>query len=94
MKKKKVFDGGCSKTLEGRCQGRKAIDLLNFDRLAAAAKAIHETNTHNDPTIRLLERQIQAIALQVPQSFASILMLRPSFALDCHYTLHIAIADS
>jgi hypothetical protein len=21
------------------------------------------------------------------------LMLRPSFALDCHYTLHIAIAD-
>ena len=22
------------------------------------------------------------------------LMLRPSFALDCHYTLHIAIVDS
>jgi hypothetical protein len=22
------------------------------------------------------------------------LMLRPSFALDCHYTLHIVIADS
>jgi hypothetical protein len=62
--------------LEGRCQGRKAIDLLNFDRLAAAAKAIHETNTHNDPTIRLLERQIQAIASQVPQSFASMQSMR------------------
>jgi hypothetical protein len=50
--------------------------LLNFDRLAAAAKTIHETNTHNDPTIRLLERQIQAIASQVPQSFASMQSMR------------------
>jgi hypothetical protein len=40
--------------------------LLSFDRLAATAKALHGTNTHNDPTIRLLERQIQGIASQVP----------------------------
>ena len=47
-----------------------AITTLTFDRLAAAAKSVHETNTHNDPTIRLLEGQIQTIASQVPQSFA------------------------
>jgi hypothetical protein len=27
-------------------------------------------------------------------AFKDGLMLRPSFALDCHYTLHIAIVDS
>jgi hypothetical protein len=39
-----------------------AIASLTFDRLAAATKSIYETNTHNDPTIKLLGRQIQAIA--------------------------------
>jgi helitron helicase-like protein/PIF1-like helicase len=47
-----------------------AISSLTFDRLEAAAKSVHETNTHNDPSIRLLERHIQSIAAQVPQSFA------------------------
>jgi Helitron helicase-like domain at N-terminus len=47
-----------------------AISSLTFDRLAAAAKSVQETSSHSDPTIRQLERQIQTIASQVPQSFA------------------------
>ena len=47
-----------------------AISTLTFDRLEAAAKSVQETGTHDDPTIRLLERHIQSIASQVPQSFA------------------------
>ena len=47
-----------------------AISSLTFDRLGAAAKSVLETGTHNDPTIRLLERHIQTIASKVPQSFA------------------------
>jgi hypothetical protein len=47
-----------------------AISSLTFDRLDAAAKSVLETGTHNDPTIRLLERHIQSIASKVPQSFA------------------------
>jgi hypothetical protein len=47
-----------------------AISLLSFERLEAAAKSVLETNTYNDPTILLLERHIQSIASQVPQSFA------------------------
>jgi hypothetical protein len=31
---------------------------------------VQETGTHDNPTIRLLERHIQSIASQVPQSFA------------------------
>jgi len=31
---------------------------------------VHETGTHNDPTIQLLEHHIQSIASKVPQSFA------------------------
>ena len=49
---------------------QEAISSLTFDRLEAAARSVHETGTHNDPTIRLLERHIQSIASQVPQSFA------------------------
>jgi len=48
-----------------------AISSLTFDRLETAAKSVHESNSHNDPAIRLLERHIQSIASQVPQSFAS-----------------------
>jgi hypothetical protein len=47
-----------------------AISSLTFDRLEAAARSVQETNKHNDPDIRLLERHIQSIASQVPQSFA------------------------
>ena len=47
-----------------------AISSLTFDRLEAAARSVQETNTHNDPDIGLLERHIQTIASQVPQSFA------------------------
>jgi hypothetical protein len=47
-----------------------AISSLTFDWLETAAKSVHETNSHNDPAIRLLERHIQSIAAQVPQSFA------------------------
>jgi len=47
-----------------------AISSLTFDRLEAAAKSVHETGTHNDPTIQLLEYHIQSIASKVPQSFA------------------------
>ena len=43
-----------------------AISTLTFDR---AAKLVQETGTHDDPTIRLLERHIQSITSQVPQSF-------------------------
>ena len=49
---------------------KAAISSLTFDQLAAAAKSIRETHTHNDPTIKLLERLIQTVASQVPQSFA------------------------
>jgi hypothetical protein len=49
---------------------QEAISSLTFNRLEAAARSVHETGTHNDPTIRLLERHIQSIASQVPQSFA------------------------
>jgi len=49
---------------------RSGISSLTFNRLAAAAKSVLETNTHNDPIILALERQIQTIASQVPQSFA------------------------
>src|SRR6267378_4843118 len=49
---------------------QSAISSLTFDRLDAAAKSVLETGTHNDPTIRLLERHIQTIASKVPQSFA------------------------
>ena len=49
---------------------QEAISSLTFDRLEAAARSVHETGTHNDPTIQLLERHIQSIASQVPQSFA------------------------
>ena len=38
------------------------------------------------------DRQFQPPALFKVRRLA--LMLRPSFALDCHYTLHIAIVDS
>jgi hypothetical protein len=51
---------------------RAAINSLTFDRLAAAAKAVEETNKHSDQTIRLLERQIQSIASRVPQSFGRV----------------------
>ena len=47
-----------------------AISTLTFDRLAAAAKSVQETNSHDDPIITQLENQIQTIASQVPQSFA------------------------
>ena len=49
---------------------QEAISSLTFNRLEAAARSVHETGTHNDPTIQLLERHIQSIASQVPQSFA------------------------
>lgn len=49
---------------------QEAISSLTFDRLEAAARSVHETGTHNDPTIRLLECHIQSIASQVSQSFA------------------------
>ena len=51
---------------------RATIDLLTFDQLAAAAKEVQETNKHSDQTIQLLERQIQTIASQVPQSFGRV----------------------
>jgi len=46
-----------------------AISSLTFDRLEAAAKSVHDTNSHHDPAIRLLEHHVQSIASQVPQSF-------------------------
>jgi hypothetical protein len=42
----------------------------------AAAKSAHEPNSHNDLTIWLLERHIQSIASQLPQSFALIRVAR------------------
>ena len=51
-------------------RAQAAISSLTFDRLAAAARSIHDKGTHDDPTIAVLERQIQNIASQIPQSFA------------------------
>jgi hypothetical protein len=60
----------CTPSQEKKETAQEAISSLTFNRLEAAARSVHETGTHNDPTIQLLERHIQSIASQVPQSFA------------------------
>jgi hypothetical protein len=45
------------------------ISTLTFDRLAAAAKSVLEAGAHNDPAVHSLEKLVQLIASQVPQSF-------------------------
>ena len=49
---------------------KTVIFLLIFDQLAAAAKFIWKTHTHNDSTIKLLKHLIQIIAFQISQFFA------------------------
>jgi hypothetical protein len=48
----------------------------------------------SDPSLWMSFRYSEKAGVLIELWLLLLLMLRPSFALDCHYTLHIAIVDS